>query len=163
MSKFLYIFASPINFTIYLCCTLSCRPITRTVLLLLLLLFNFYFFQLCHCNWVHIFFLLFFCSYFIKLLIEKKYALPYRVLDAMVAHFVKFYDDSRVMPVIWHQSLLAFVQRLVLHANGFWFFFIFAYIISCSSDALHVIFLVLFVRWAMLDENWDFLWVVCYI
>ncbi|KAK6157476.1 hypothetical protein DH2020_011724 [Rehmannia glutinosa] len=50
-------------------------------------------------------------SYFIKLLIEKKYALPYRVLDALVAHFMKFYDDSRVMPVIWHQSLLAFAQR----------------------------------------------------
>ncbi|PIN12788.1 hypothetical protein CDL12_14608 [Handroanthus impetiginosus] len=50
-------------------------------------------------------------SYFIKLLIEKKYALPYRVLDALVAHFMRFYDDSRVMPVIWHQSLLAFAQR----------------------------------------------------
>ncbi|KAG5532352.1 hypothetical protein RHGRI_026844 [Rhododendron griersonianum] len=50
-------------------------------------------------------------SYFIKLLIEKKYALPYRVLDAMVAHFMKFVEDERIMPVIWHQSLLAFVQR----------------------------------------------------
>lgn len=50
-------------------------------------------------------------SYFIKLLIEKKYALPYRVLDAMVAHFMKFVEDERLMPVIWHQSLLAFVQR----------------------------------------------------
>ncbi|CAM8909508.1 unnamed protein product [Rhodiola kirilowii] len=50
-------------------------------------------------------------SYFIKLFFEKKYALPYRVLDAAVAHFAKFIDDERVMPVIWHQSLLAFVQR----------------------------------------------------
>ncbi|CAA0815919.1 Unknown protein [Striga hermonthica] len=50
-------------------------------------------------------------SYFIKLLIDKKYALPYRVLDALVAHFMTFYEDSRVMPVIWHQSLLAFAQR----------------------------------------------------
>ncbi|XP_075498095.1 bystin [Primulina tabacum] len=50
-------------------------------------------------------------SYFIKLLIEKKYALPYRVLDALVAHFMKFHEDSRAMPVIWHQSLLAFAQR----------------------------------------------------
>uniref|UniRef100_A0A7N0RCA8 Bystin n=1 Tax=Kalanchoe fedtschenkoi TaxID=63787 RepID=A0A7N0RCA8_KALFE len=50
-------------------------------------------------------------SYFIKLLFEKKYALPYRVLDASVAHFVRFIDEERVMPVIWHQSLLAFVQR----------------------------------------------------
>lgn len=50
-------------------------------------------------------------SYFIKLLIEKKYALPYRVLDAMVVHFMNFFDESRVMPVIWHLSLLVFVQR----------------------------------------------------
>lgn len=51
-------------------------------------------------------------SYFIKLLIEKKYALPYRVLDAMVSHFLKFLEEEeRVMPVIWHQSLLAFIQR----------------------------------------------------
>jgi len=50
-------------------------------------------------------------SFFIKLLLEKKYALPYRVLDATVAHFMRFLEDSRMMPVIWHQSLLAFVQR----------------------------------------------------
>ncbi|XP_070037543.1 bystin isoform X1 [Nicotiana tabacum] len=50
-------------------------------------------------------------SYFIKLLIEKKYALPYRVLDAMVSHFMGFFDETRVMPVIWHLSLLVFVQR----------------------------------------------------
>ncbi|KAF5728221.1 bystin [Tripterygium wilfordii] len=50
-------------------------------------------------------------SYFIKLLLEKKYALPYRVVDAVVAHFTRFLEDTRLMPVIWHQSLLAFVQR----------------------------------------------------
>ncbi|XP_050224913.1 bystin [Mercurialis annua] len=50
-------------------------------------------------------------SYFIKLLLEKKYALPYRVVDAVVAHFMRFINDTRIMPVIWHQSLLAFVQR----------------------------------------------------
>ncbi|WJX61438.1 hypothetical protein P8452_46530 [Trifolium repens] len=50
-------------------------------------------------------------SYFIKLFVEKKYALPYRVVDAVVAHFMRFENDTRTMPVIWHQSLLAFVQR----------------------------------------------------
>uniref|UniRef100_A0A803MVU1 Bystin n=1 Tax=Chenopodium quinoa TaxID=63459 RepID=A0A803MVU1_CHEQI len=50
-------------------------------------------------------------SYIIKIFIDKKYALPYRVLDALVAHFMRFLEDSRVMPVIWHQTLLAFVQR----------------------------------------------------
>ncbi|PKA55760.1 hypothetical protein AXF42_Ash012052 [Apostasia shenzhenica] len=50
-------------------------------------------------------------SFFMKLLIEKKYALPYRVLDTLVAHFVRFIEDKRAIPVIWHQTLLAFVQR----------------------------------------------------
>ncbi|KHG02763.1 bysl [Gossypium arboreum] len=50
-------------------------------------------------------------SYFIKLLLEKKYALPYRVIDAVVDHFMRFLEDTRIMPVIWHHSLLAFVQR----------------------------------------------------
>lgn len=51
------------------------------------------------------------CSYFMKLLLEKKYALPYRVIDALVGHFMRFMNETRVMPVIWHQSLLAFVER----------------------------------------------------
>ncbi|KAL5674712.1 hypothetical protein ACJX0J_010843, partial [Zea mays] len=50
-------------------------------------------------------------SYFIKLFLDKKYALPYRALDAVLAHFMRFVDDERIMPVIWHQSLLAFVER----------------------------------------------------
>lgn len=50
-------------------------------------------------------------SYFIKLLLDKKYALPYRVLDAVFEHFKRFLNETRVMPVIWHQSLLTFVQR----------------------------------------------------
>ncbi|XP_034692374.1 bystin-like [Vitis riparia] len=50
-------------------------------------------------------------SYFIKLLLDKKYALPYRAVDAVVAHFIRFIEDTRIMPVIWHQSLLTFVQR----------------------------------------------------
>lgn len=61
------------------------------------------------------------CSYFIKLLLEKKYALPYRVVDAVVAHFMRFFNETRIMPVIWHQSLLAFVQRSVIHHLS-WFF-----------------------------------------
>ncbi|MQM14321.1 hypothetical protein Taro_047253 [Colocasia esculenta] len=50
-------------------------------------------------------------SYFIKLVLDKKYALPYRVLDAVVAHFMRFLEDERIMPVIWHQSLLSLIQR----------------------------------------------------
>lgn len=57
--------------------------------------------------------LFFCCSYFLKLFLDKKYALPYRVLDAVVSHFMRFLEDARIMPVIWHQSLLAFIQRLI--------------------------------------------------
>ena len=50
-------------------------------------------------------------SLFMKVLIDKKYAMPYRVIDAMVAHFMGFVSDSRTMPVIWHQCLLVFAER----------------------------------------------------
>jgi essential nuclear protein 1 len=50
-------------------------------------------------------------SMFIKVLLNKKYALPRRVIDALVAHFLAFERETRVLPVIWHQSLLVFVQR----------------------------------------------------
>jgi len=49
-------------------------------------------------------------SIFIRTLIEKRYALPFRVVDALVHHFIKFRTDTRELPVLWHQSLLAFVQ-----------------------------------------------------
>ena len=50
-------------------------------------------------------------SFFIKVLLDKKYALPYKVVDALVEHFVRFTSDERELPVVWHQSLLTFVQR----------------------------------------------------
>ncbi|KAI9800548.1 MAG: hypothetical protein M1825_004097 [Sarcosagium campestre] len=82
---------------------------------------------------------------FIRTLLDKKYALPYKVVDALVFHFLRFRatdppsssaDDSAMggvpvidntatdaaaaaaagardakLPVLWHQSLLAFAQR----------------------------------------------------
>ncbi|GBF87629.1 bystin [Raphidocelis subcapitata] len=50
-------------------------------------------------------------SFFIRVLLDKKYALPYKVVDALVQHFLRFEDDERAMPVVWHQTLLCFVQR----------------------------------------------------
>ena len=32
-------------------------------------------------------------------------------MDALVDHFTRFARDEREMPTVWHQSLLAFVQR----------------------------------------------------
>lgn len=69
---------------------------------------------------------------FIRALLDKKYALPYKVIDALVFHFLRFkgidqQDSMNVegeekeagrtkpsearLPVLWHQSLLIFAQR----------------------------------------------------
>ncbi|XP_059806039.1 bystin [Hypanus sabinus] len=50
-------------------------------------------------------------SIFLRLMIDKKYALPFRVIDALVFHFLRFQADKRTLPVLWHQCLLTFAQR----------------------------------------------------
>jgi essential nuclear protein 1 len=50
-------------------------------------------------------------SFFLRVLLDKKYALPFRVIDALVDHFLRFRQETRALPVVWHQSLLCFVQR----------------------------------------------------
>ena len=53
-------------------------------------------------------------SFFVKVLVNKKYSLPRRVLEGLVTHFTNFIKETRVLPVIWHQSLLVFAQRYKL-------------------------------------------------
>lgn len=43
---------------------------------------------------------------FIKTLLEKKYALPTRVLNVLVSFFVKYEDSEVVLPVIFFQLIL---------------------------------------------------------
>jgi len=50
-------------------------------------------------------------SIFIRVFLDKKYALPVTVIESLVDHFMRFQKDDRKMPVIWHQSLLVFAQR----------------------------------------------------
>ena len=51
-------------------------------------------------------------SLFIRILLDKKYALPFKVIDALVFHFLRFKgEQGREMPVLWHQALLVFCQR----------------------------------------------------
>lgn len=50
-------------------------------------------------------------SFFLLQLLNKKYALPHRVIDALVDHYCSFEEEDRALPVIWHQSLLTFLQR----------------------------------------------------
>ncbi|KAI9749251.1 MAG: snoRNA-binding rRNA-processing protein [Lichina confinis] len=69
---------------------------------------------------------------FIRVLLEKKYALPFKVIDALVFHFLRFKGaqatavaaestadqdsaadrlSSTRLPVLWHRCLLVFAQR----------------------------------------------------
>jgi len=48
---------------------------------------------------------------FMKVLLGKKYALPYRVIDKLVEYFSSFITEQRRLPVIWHQQVLIFSQR----------------------------------------------------
>lgn len=50
-------------------------------------------------------------SIFIRVLLDKKYTLPYRVVDEMVAHFCRATTDTRSLPVLWHQALLTLARR----------------------------------------------------
>ncbi|THG99564.1 hypothetical protein EW026_g2814 [Hermanssonia centrifuga] len=57
-------------------------------------------------------------SLFIRILLDKKHALPYKVVDALVFHFIRLSNtykarlgESDKLPVLWHQSLLVFCQR----------------------------------------------------
>lgn len=50
-------------------------------------------------------------SIFIKTLLDKRYALPQRAVDSMVAYFCRFERCEQKLPVLWHQSLLVFAQR----------------------------------------------------
>lgn len=51
-------------------------------------------------------------SIFIKTLLNKKYSLPAPVIGSLVRHFASFTNDREtVLPVLWHQCLLVFVQR----------------------------------------------------
>ncbi|GAB9467441.1 hypothetical protein Gpo141_00004786 [Globisporangium polare] len=50
-------------------------------------------------------------SMFIRVLLNKKYSLPTRVIVELGKHYLKFTTDARKLPVLWHQSLLTFTQR----------------------------------------------------
>ncbi|KAF8743811.1 hypothetical protein AX14_000221 [Amanita brunnescens Koide BX004] len=57
-------------------------------------------------------------SLFIRVLVDKKYELPYKVIDALVFHYIRLSNNAKTrtresekLPVLWHQSLLSFAQR----------------------------------------------------
>jgi essential nuclear protein 1 len=50
-------------------------------------------------------------SLMIRILLEKKYALPFKVLDSLVFHFLRIFKTEKELPVLFHQSLLSFAQR----------------------------------------------------
>ncbi|KAL7572087.1 hypothetical protein ACA910_001730 [Epithemia clementina (nom. ined.)] len=50
-------------------------------------------------------------SIFLKTLLNKKYSLPAPVIASLVQYFVRFTSTDMTLPVLWHQSILVFVQR----------------------------------------------------
>jgi len=50
-------------------------------------------------------------QYFILVLLNKKFSLPYKVIDSVYEYFMNFMQDNRRFPSLWHQTLLVFVQR----------------------------------------------------
>lgn len=50
-------------------------------------------------------------SLFLKVLMNKKYSLPYKVIDAIAMHFIHFQKETRPLPILWHQAFLVFAQR----------------------------------------------------
>ena len=56
-------------------------------------------------------------SIFLRIFFDKKYALPYRAVDAVVFHFLKFRGETRFLLVLWHQAFLTFVQRYKSHIS----------------------------------------------
>lgn len=48
---------------------------------------------------------------FIRVLLDKKYALPFKVVDGLCFHFLRWKAESRPFAVLEHQSLLVFTQR----------------------------------------------------
>lgn len=50
-------------------------------------------------------------SILIATLVNKKYALPMKVIEILVMHFCAFGGDTRQLPVVWHRALLLVVQR----------------------------------------------------
>lgn len=57
-------------------------------------------------------------SIFLRVLLDKSYTLPYRVIDAVVYHFLRFEHENRELPVLWHQCLLTFVQHYKQDISG---------------------------------------------
>eukprot|EP00439_Symbiodinium_sp_Y106_P029494 s6460_g3.t1 len=43
--------------------------------------------------------------------LNKKYALPLKVIECLVAHFCAFAGEDKILPLVWHRALLIFVQR----------------------------------------------------
>jgi essential nuclear protein 1 len=56
-------------------------------------------------------------SILIAALVNKKYALPLKVVEMLVMHFCAFGSDERMLPVVWHRAQLVFVQRYKFDLN----------------------------------------------
>jgi hypothetical protein len=54
-----------------------------------------------------------------KTIVEKRYALPNRVIDGVVEFLVKFVLETKTLPVVWHQLVLKFCEFYSGKDNSF--------------------------------------------
>ncbi|CAK9302081.1 unnamed protein product [Gordionus sp. m RMFG-2023] len=52
-------------------------------------------------------------SIFLRILLDKKYELPYKVQDKLIDYYIQFKDNKTQLPVLWHQCLLSFVTNYI--------------------------------------------------
>merc|ERR1712046_207019 len=57
-------------------------------------------------------------SILLAALINKKYAMPLKVIETLVAHFSIFGNMEVTLPVVWHRCLLLFAQRYKFDLNA---------------------------------------------
>lgn len=51
-----------------------------------------------------------------RTLLERNYPLPYKVVDGIVEHFMRFEGERcRIYPVVWYQALLVFLRNYKMH------------------------------------------------
>uniref|UniRef100_A0A7E4ZU67 Bystin n=1 Tax=Panagrellus redivivus TaxID=6233 RepID=A0A7E4ZU67_PANRE len=56
--------------------------------------------------------------YFMQILLRKKYALPYQVVDKLVEFFAETGASNEELPLLWHRALLLFVESYANDLSG---------------------------------------------
>uniref|UniRef100_A0AC34QEP1 Bystin n=1 Tax=Panagrolaimus sp. JU765 TaxID=591449 RepID=A0AC34QEP1_9BILA len=56
--------------------------------------------------------------YFLQILVRKRYALPYQVIDKMVEYFAQTASSNESLPLLWHRTFWLFVESYANDLSG---------------------------------------------